>query len=96
MITRDKWRRKAKRFAKRWGYFWLPCPLCGEEYGGHEPGSGSIPWSGCIRKGICPECTAERQVAAEDALSSGEEMVTVRRVSSSTGRQGPVHRIPAA
>ena len=26
----------AKRFADDHGYFWLPCPRCGEHFGGHE------------------------------------------------------------
>ena len=29
--------RKINRWwAKSFGYFWLPCPLCGECFGGHE------------------------------------------------------------
>ncbi len=48
------------------GYFWLPCPLCAVEFGGHEwhddvlnGRPGSIPMPG--RPGhahlICPACT---------------------------------------
>jgi hypothetical protein len=58
-------RKAHELFAKAMGYFWLPCPLCGEESGGHE-------WrringlSDCIANpdggpqsslGICPACT---------------------------------------
>ena len=25
-----------KAYAKFMGYFWLPCPVCGTEFGGHE------------------------------------------------------------
>ena len=25
-----------KMYAKVFGYFWLPCPICGEYFGGHE------------------------------------------------------------
>ena len=25
-----------KIYAKAFGYFWIPCPLCGKEFGGHE------------------------------------------------------------
>lgn len=25
-----------KFYAKTFGYFWLPCPICGEYFGGHE------------------------------------------------------------
>lgn len=47
-----------KLYAKFMGYFWLPCELCGEKFGGHE-------WrrydgkSDCLANGmgICPSCT---------------------------------------
>ena len=49
-------------WAKENGYFWLPCDLCGREFGGHEI-ADTIPdptkgpgWS----MGICPFCTIER------------------------------------
>lgn len=46
-----------KLYAKFFGYFWLPCPLCGRYFGGHE-------WKYTFMlnlgegKGICnnPEC----------------------------------------
>jgi hypothetical protein len=48
------------------GYFWLPCPLCGREMGGHEwrevQGKVfSIPdeKDPCTFHGICPVCTYE-------------------------------------
>ena len=28
------------------GYFWLPCPLCGDMFGGHEAGRYSVPVQG--------------------------------------------------
>ncbi len=59
-------RASAARVAIRGGWFWLPCPSCGEPFGGQEwthdafghessipngrPGGG---------KGICPLCTAK-------------------------------------
>ena len=32
--ARPRWVQKL--WARLWGYFWLPCPLCGNEVGGHE------------------------------------------------------------
>lgn len=55
-------RQLQRLYAWAFGYFWLPCPLCGEPFGGHEwkgpyqsikkPGQGSQ-WS---RVGVCPKC----------------------------------------
>lgn len=63
---------KFPRWIQRWyarlfGYYWQPCPLCGEMFGGHEWRSyelhglpGTIPCpdrpEGC-GTGICPACT---------------------------------------
>ena len=41
------------------GYFWLPCPLCGEYYGGHEVGSiavGVATGEPGIRHLVCNTC----------------------------------------
>ena len=49
------------------GYFWLPCPICGKNFGGHEwrVGDGSDIWSGSEAEGmaapsggegVCPRC----------------------------------------
>ena len=38
--------RKLKAFL--WGYFWMPCPLCGRMFGGYEAAS-----TGLIRGGKC-------------------------------------------
>lgn len=62
----------APRFLHQWyaalaRYFWLPCPLCGNEFGGHEwesidgkscsiPDPKAPPGS-TMRVGICPDCT---------------------------------------
>jgi len=58
-------RMQERLYAAIFGYFWLPCPLCGEPFGGHE-------WEDVDGKsssihladepvyrgvGICPTCT---------------------------------------
>lgn len=57
-VLRFRWFNKM--YAKLRGYFWLPCPRCGQEFGGHEKGWG-LPkhWliSGHFR-GMCPECVS--------------------------------------
>ncbi len=47
-----------KLYAWVMGYFWLPCPVCGNNFGGHEwrePYEGLMdsPFHG---KGVCPKC----------------------------------------
>lgn len=52
-------------YARTNGWFWLPCPLCGEHFGGHEwmtrsdlVASIPAPEQGPgISTGICPTCT---------------------------------------
>lgn len=53
-----------KLYAAVMGYFWLPCPLCKQEFGGHEwrdidgkPSFIFIPGSHHSSEGICPDCT---------------------------------------
>lgn len=52
-----------KMYARFNGYFWLPCPICGKEFGGHEwrdlDGLPSVISDGAPGRGrgICPTCT---------------------------------------
>jgi hypothetical protein len=58
---RDRQRRYQRRYARRHGYFWLSCPLCGEEFGGHEAGgSVSLTEEPGRQTLICRACTSER------------------------------------
>lgn len=34
-------RKLHEAYARYNGYFWLPCPVCGEWFGGHEKGGGN-------------------------------------------------------
>jgi len=42
-------------YADLFGYFWLPCPYCGEPFGGHEIGNKQLVTMNhyCL----CPDCT---------------------------------------
>lgn len=42
-----------KWYANWFGYFWLPCPLCGEFFGGHE---GIFVGLRGNQKAVCSEC----------------------------------------
>lgn len=52
---RPRWLQKLRA---RWGeYFWLPCPLCGEMFGGHEWRSEDTIWKpGENGHGVCVDC----------------------------------------
>ena len=65
------------RFLHHWwailaGYFWLPCPLCSQPFGGQEQHGGSIadssypndPTRGRV---VCILCADRPEVAAHDA-----------------------------
>lgn len=57
-----RWRGWHRYYAETHGYFWLPCPLCDQPFGGHEIG-GDIPDPTRPPGGwlmICPACTATR------------------------------------
>lgn len=41
-------------YARFFGYFWLPCVLCGKHFGGHEwKGENTI---SVLCEGVCPRC----------------------------------------
>ena len=42
------------------GYFWLPCPICNKNFGGHEwSESLMIDWGEGEGEGTCPKCIDE-------------------------------------
>lgn len=59
----DRWiatRAAARSEAAARGLFWLPCPLCGVEFGGHEwEHDATIPASASQNRAICPPCAEE-------------------------------------
>ncbi len=71
---------KLPRFLHRFyavlmGYFWLPCPICGEYFGGHEwtnwqevPDPNSLGNELCI----CDACAAKRAMGYVDKQYSEE------------------------
>lgn len=89
-------RRHAERYARRHGYYWQSCILCGTPHGGHEAG-GSLPAPSPTPDvdritAICPWCTAERQQAAEAHLRELGRAATVQ--TSRWGQSGVVkHRV---
>ena len=50
-----------RAYAAFMGYFWLPCPLCGECFGGHEwTNHDGMPADDGMTSGICNDCARQR------------------------------------
>ena len=51
-------------YAWLFGYFWLPCPVCGREFGGHECGFGALIVDDGRAFGVCadPQCSHDAAV----------------------------------
>ena len=59
-IRNRMWLLKPLRWLRAFvgGYFWLPCPICGENFGGFEWGESLMSsWDG--GEGVCPACSEE-------------------------------------
>ena len=48
-------------YAYIFGYYWLPCPLCGKNYGGHESFGGGIYLGNGEGKMVCSKCMIEKE-----------------------------------
>ena len=72
--SRNPDRVAAKRYADSHGYFWLPCPRCGEWFGGQEVGAHSVQ---CAQQpntrhgACCPKTSGEND---RDACRRAHEM----------------------
>ena len=52
-----------KLYANIKGYFWLPCPICGNYFGGHEWNNRDGLWtSGSMRTGVCNNCVGLKEI----------------------------------
>jgi hypothetical protein len=49
-LRRPRWLQRLRAWAI--GYFWLPCPVCGLSFGGHEMGDTMLPGG----EGVCEAC----------------------------------------
>ncbi|MFF7946988.1 hypothetical protein [Streptomyces griseorubiginosus] len=76
-------RRWHRFYARSHGYFWLPCPLCGHDTGGHEwrdykglsstvPDPEYPPGSG-RGMGICQDCTRAGRGHRDPLITEREE-----------------------
>jgi len=92
IIAGSKYRLKKPRWVQRLiaffgGYFWLPCPICGRKFGGHEP-SGTLIKEGHVffpaivfrAEMTCSECVEEAKKRSrpveEECYSQQMKMLT--------------------
>ncbi len=40
-----------RAYARLFGYFWIPCPICGRRFGGHE--WGATLWTAGEGRAVC-------------------------------------------
>lgn len=60
--------------ALRGGFFWMPCPICGKNFGGHE-WAATLKSSAFRGQGVCPRCVDEcnaRNAANADLFAEQE------------------------
>ena len=68
------------------GYFWLPCPICSENFGGHE-WAGTLQLSAHKGCGVCINCVDEAK--RRNALMKTDETdYPIVHVSIGGGRFG--------
>lgn len=52
------------------GYFWLPCPICKEYFGGHEKNSGSLYSDRYSGRTVCSNCVGEADKRNDELFKS--------------------------
>lgn len=89
-------KRRAEALAGRW--FWMPCPLCGEYFGGQEwRGRIMLPDEGMMARGICLPC--ELEVGAQAAAiceRDGHSLVESLRGDAEYSADGSAFRLKVA
>jgi hypothetical protein len=81
---------KNSRFYNKWyahlhGKFWLPCPICGEFFGGHEWATDLYTsWSDGI--GVCPNCIGEAEKRNEKFFRDNPAPVIEMVFNPNTGQ----------
>lgn len=88
----DRWPRWMHRlYARTHHYFWLPCPRCGEMFGGHEVGEWPeavlVAGSGLVV--VCPSCDDQiKRRAYFDRLTVLEESASLSSMAHNLAAKG--------
>ena len=64
-----KYRFLNRCYAFLFNYFWLPCPLCGKDFGGHQWKDGAfLATSYGTGEGVCPDCAENAKKISEERM----------------------------
>lgn len=77
-----------KLYANTFGYFWLPCPICDELFGGHEASGIHLMSTLSSGQSVCPNCEDEAKNRNKDVFGV-YELKDVPRLHY-RGTRGPV------
>lgn len=58
-------------YAELFNYFWLPCPICGQMFGGHECGQ-----TGYRGRVVCKDVRCHMSAVARTLSEGGQVFVT--------------------
>lgn len=77
-------------YAAIFGYFWLPCPKCGEMFGGHQMAAGGAHVIVEMADGqhcmcVCPACDTE-ELRAENRRAQQEQFQQWMRALQTSGK----------
>lgn len=62
----------------RWtGHFWLPCPICGRHFGGHEAAEISLMSTASAGKLVCLKCNEKARHLNEKLFRDNPDVVYV-------------------
>ena len=78
-----KWRFWQWLYACTHSYFWLPCPICGKNFGGHE-WQESLYDSWSSGRGVCPSCSEEAKRRNREFFASHPHPIVIVTVTKLT------------
>lgn len=87
-----RWRWLNRLYARYYRYFWLPCPICGEGFGGHEWLPEHDLWRTEERAtGVCYKnaCYLEAQRRSAPLIAKRNRLIAAGAVDLGTFNIGP-------
>lgn len=64
-----------KIYARLTGHFWLPCPICGRHFGGHEAAEISLMGTTSFGRLVCRNCNEKARQLNEKLFHDNPNVV---------------------